>query len=83
MNERYQTMTGTIYYTVDKQHPDYNCISEPEKEQSFSDIYRFDTYYYGRITIEQMKAYIKNDLRLVAGGGYDSEHIHKVRFEFS
>ena len=83
MNERYKTMTGTIYYTVDKQHPDYSCISEPEKEQSFTDTYRFDTYILGNVTIAEMKTYIKNDLRLVAGGGYNSKHIHKVRFEFS
>ena len=26
-------------------------------------------------------AHIKSDLRLVAGGGYNSEHIHNVKFK--
>ncbi len=37
---------ATIYYYVDKKHPDIQHIGNPEAEQSFTDIYTFDTNYF-------------------------------------
>ena len=77
---------ATIYYTVDKKHPDYKYIKNPDRVQEFSDTYTFDTDNYRSIcygaTVDQMENYIKNDLKLIAGGGYDSKHIHNIKFEF-
>lgn len=66
---------GVIKYKVKKNHPDLKYIPEDERDKTheFCDIYTIDTdYFYGRDDID---AYIKNDLRLVAGGGYDTDTI--------
>ena len=46
---------------------------------SFEDTYTFDNCY----TFSDVEGYIKSDLSLVAGGGYNSEHIHNVTFEIT
>ena len=43
----------------------------------FADYYEFSMDY----TKDEIESYIKQDLKLVAGGGYDTEHIHNVNFE--
>ena len=48
-----------------------------DKMLSFDDTYTFDDNY----TQEDCINYIKRDLKLVAGGGYNSDHIHNVTFE--
>jgi len=78
-----KSILATIYYTVDSEHPDIQYIKNPSKIQSFTDVYRFDTDYLGDISRHDMENYAKNDLRLVAGGGYSTKHIHNVKFEFS
>lgn len=77
-----KSIRATIYYTVDSEHPDIQYIKNPSEIQSFTDTYTFDTNYVGNITRSEMENYAKNDLRLVAGGGYNSKHIHNVSFEF-
>lgn len=77
-----KSMLATIYYTVDSEHPDIQYIKNPSEIQSFTDTYTFDTNYVGNVTRSEMENYAKNDLRLVAGGGYNSKHIHNVSFEF-
>lgn len=77
------SMLATIHYTVDSKHPDIQYIKNPSEIQSFTDVYRFDTDYLGDISHHDMENYAKNDLRLVAGGGYSTKHIHNVKFEFS
>lgn len=73
---------GKIYYTMDKDHPDIRCVKDwtEDKEYSFADTYVFDDELYKDEDIENIIAYIKKDLRLVAGGGYNSDHIHNVSF---
>ena len=72
---------ATIRYMVDDQHPDIQYIENPSEIQSFTDCYRIDTEkFWGR---DDYMSYIKNDLKLIAGGGYNCKHIHKVKFEFS
>lgn len=77
-----KSIRATIYYTVDSEHPDIQYIKNPSGIQSFTDTYTFDTNYVGNVTRSEMENYAKNDLRLVAGGGYNSKHIHNVSFEF-
>lgn len=77
-----KSIRATIYYTVDLEHPDIQYIKNPSEIQSFTDTYTFDTNYVGNVTRSEMENYAKNDLRLVAGGGYNSKHIHNVSFEF-
>lgn len=70
---------ATIFFKVDNKHPDLKYIVHPENIQSFEDVYIIDK---SRFWCDDLYSYIKNDLRLVAGGGYDSDHIYDVRFEF-
>ena len=70
---------GVIYYKVKKNHPDLKYIPEDKRDKTleFCDIYNIDTdCFYGRDDIE---SYIKHDLKLVAGGGYDTNTIKNVK----
>lgn len=69
---------GEIRYTIDKDHPDIKYIEDwtENKEFEFDDIYTFKDYY----TEEECIRYIKRNLMLIAGGGYNSNHIHNVSF---
>ena len=72
---------GVIYFKVKKNHPDLKCLPENERDktQVFKDTYFIDTdYFYGRDDIE---SYIKHDLKLVAGGGYDTNTIKNVKID--
>lgn len=70
---------GKITYTIDKTHPDIKYVADYTEEKifTFEDTYTFNNDY----PTENIKAYIKNDLMLVAGGGYNTEHINNVKFE--
>ena len=72
---------GKISYTVDTGHPDIQYIKDwsESKILTFDDVYTFDDCY----TFEDVEGYVKNDLSLIAGGGYNSKHIHNVKFEIS
>ena len=72
-----------IYYTMNENHSDLDYVKDwtEDKEFVFSDTYTFNDEIYGDEDDEMILNYIKRDLRLVAGGGYNSEHIHNVRFD--
>lgn len=69
-----------IIFTMDKDHPDKKYVQDwtEEKQFTFEDVYTFTTEDY---TKEDKYNYMKNDLMLVAGGGYNTDHIHNVEFE--
>ena len=75
-----------INFTIDKDHPDIQCVKECVKDWTenkmfdFDDTYTFDEGYDG-FTEDDYINYIKRDLKLVAGGGYNWDHIHNVTFE--
>ena len=70
---------GKITFTIDQNHPDIKHVKDwmENKEFTFEDVYTFSE----GIPMENIKEYIKRDLTLVAGGGYDSKHIHNVKFD--
>ena len=70
---------GKIIYTMDAEHPDKKYVDDwtEGKVFTFSDTYTFNSDY----TEEEAIIYIKHDLKLVAGGGYNTDHIHNVKFE--
>ena len=72
---------GKISYIVDTEHPDIKYIKDWSKNKvyTFEDTYTFDNCY----TFDDAKSYIESDLRLIAGGGYNSKHIHNVKFEIT
>lgn len=78
-----------ISYTIDDKHPDFYYIEHPHRVLRFSDVYSFDIYdpvdnpagFWGKDQIPEMKAHIKNDLALIAGGGYSTDHIHNIKFD--
>lgn len=68
---------GTISYRITEDHPDRKYFKgDISKRLTFSDIYTIKE----DISRESIIAYIKADLALVAGGGYDTDHIRDVRF---
>ena len=74
---------GVIKYKVKKNHPDLQYIKDEDrdKELEFDDVYMIDPdNFYGWDHIE---SYIKNDLKLVAGGGYDTDTIKNVKITLS
>lgn len=72
--------TGKISYTIDTKHPDFEeCNLKRGEVYTFTDTYIMDDDYF--LSTEQIINHIKHDLRLVAGGGYDYDHIHRVVFD--
>lgn len=70
---------GKIAFTMDKERPDVKCVEDwtEDKVLTFEDYYEFSMDY----TKDEIESYIKHDLMLVAGGGYNTYHIHNVTFE--
>lgn len=69
-----------INYTMKPTHPDKDYVIggwKPDKVYSFEDEYRFSDY----CTNNEAMEIIKDDLRLVAGGGYNWNHIDNIEFE--
>ena len=71
---------GKILYTIDNKHPDIGYINDwrVDKIFEFDDMYTFKD---DSVSEDYVRDYIKNDLMLVAGGGYNINHIHNVQFE--
>lgn len=67
-----------IVYSVTESHPDIKYIEKPKEELEFEDKYFVDK----EIEREVALMGIRNDLMLVAGGGYDSEHVINPKFYF-
>ena len=67
-----------IVYKVKPEHPDFEYIRdwEPNKEYEYSDTYRISEEYGS----EEAIAYIKRDLSLIAGGGYNTKGIYDTRY---
>ena len=67
-----------IEYDFDKDHPDVDYMSKEQQESlhgSFEDIYRFDPNWYDLDDPDSMFAYAKHDMLIVAGGGYNNDHV--------
>lgn len=68
-----------ITYTIDKNHPDVGCMADWTKDK----IFKYDDEYYFNpeiYTKSDAKEYIKRDLSIIAGGGYNSKHVHNKKF---
>lgn len=74
---------GEIFYKVKKNHPDLKYIPEDERDktQVFDDVYTIDTDDFW--CEDAIKSYIKHDLALVAGGGYDTDTIKNVKYKIA
>lgn len=68
-----------ITYNVKESHPDLKYIENPSESLTFKDTYFMDVEYWENNT-EEMICFIKNDIALVAGGGYSKEHIENVSY---
>lgn len=72
-----------ISYTMDKDHPDKDYVVggwKEDKRYEFEDAYTFADMY-DNVDEKELYSRIKHDLMLVAGGGYNTDHIHDVVFE--
>ena len=72
-----------ITYTIDKDHLFYNCYPPDERNGTFEHSSAYvmnDNYFNG---YEEMTKYIIHDLLLIAGGGYNYDHVHNVKFEIT
>ena len=70
-----------IYHTVKETHPDIQNMPEKDwkgREFTYEDVYTFDHNW----DLEKAIAFMKHDLELIAGGGYNTRHIDNIRFEF-
>ena len=65
---------GTIVYMIGPGHPDRKHVKDTSKVFTYSDTFTFDREF----PYEVIEDYIKRELALVAGGGYDTEHIYNV-----
>lgn len=65
---------GTIVYMIGPGHPDRKHVKDTSKVFTYSDTFTFDREF----PVEVIEDYIKRELALVAGGGYDTEHIYNV-----
>ena len=72
------TFKAEIRFKVTGSHPDIKYISNPDEIQTFSDTYSINTDYF--YSTDEILNHIKNDLKLVAGGGYNADHICPVYF---
>lgn len=75
---------GKITYEIDKNHPDVNYVAGgwyKGKVFKYEDTYGFDERLYSPEDHYILVNSIKKDLKLVAGGGYNTNHIHNVKFE--
>lgn len=71
---------ATIYYTMKETHPDIKYAKDWSKAKvySYSDTYTFDPSVW-EDDEDAMMDYMLKDLSLVAGGGYNTDHIEHVR----
>lgn len=75
------TFKAKIIYKVDGNHPD---IQDMDSSLWYDKIFTYEDEYYFHNrdwTYEEAVKYIKHDLKLVAGGGYNYNHIYDVKFE--
>lgn len=68
---------ATVTCDLNANHPD----APNEKGFNFTDVYSFNTDVYAGDR-DDMYQHIRNDLKLVAGGGYDTDTISNVNFNF-
>ena len=73
-----RTYKAKITYCINSNHPDFAYLTDwfIGKIYEFEDTYRISTDYDKEDVIE----YIKRDLSLVAGGGYDTRGIYGESF---
>lgn len=74
---------GVIHWKMKKNHPDLDSVPVEDRDKVFvfDDVYNIDTdYFCGR---DHIKSYIEHDLRLVAGGGYDTDTIKNVKIDLT
>lgn len=68
---------GTISYRITEDHPDRKYFKGNLSEK----LTFYDTYTIKEdMSRESIVNYIKNDLALVVGGGYNTDHIRGVYF---
>lgn len=77
-------LSAKLFCTFDDQHPDWKYLSDEQKRngETFEDTYTFDHDWWDQDDIESMAAHAKGDLMLIAGGGYDCDHIHNIKFSY-
>jgi hypothetical protein len=69
-----------LFCTIDADHPDRSCIADwmPGKVLTFEDVYTFNDSMY---SFDEAVSYMKKDLLMVAGGGYNAAHVHNVQYD--
>lgn len=71
---------ATIKYKMKENHPDLKYVKgwNRDKVFEFEDTYNIDPDSFW--CEDSMNSYIRHDMALVAGGGYDTEGIEIVKF---
>jgi hypothetical protein len=73
---------GGITYKMKEGHPDIKYVDDwrPDKPYVFKDTYTFDLDKGFWDVEEERISYIKHDLALVAGGGYNTDYITDITY---
>ena len=79
MNRKKHVYEGKITFNITESHPDRKYVEDMSEKLTFTDIYTFEDIYSDDSAI----SYIKNDLSIVAGGGYDNKHIINVSYDIN
>ncbi len=76
------TIKAKLTYTIKPTHPYFEYLAEtwtPEKRFTDEETWHINpNYFYGEEDIED---FIKKDMLLTAGGGYDWKGIDNIEFE--
>lgn len=76
------TIKAKLTYTIKPTHPDFQYLTEswtPEKKFTDEDVWHINPdCFYGE---EDIEGYIKENMLLTAGGGYDWNGIDNIEFE--
>lgn len=72
-----------IKYTIDNGHRDYIYLPIDKRDGTleYSDMYTIDEDGLLELGYDNPKDFIKEDLLMIAGGGYNWKHVHNVKFE--
>ena len=72
-----------IIYTMKPSHPDYDHLQTKnwfrDRFLTYEDTYEFGSFY-DLWPNEELVEHMKRDLKLIASGGYNTDHIENVSF---
>ena len=79
-NQEKLIMVAAITFKVTKDHPDAKYVIDINEPLRYEDEFTFS--FNPKMDMQSVKQHIKNELALVAGGGYSTEYIEVLDYDF-